>query len=199
MAAGIVVRHGKACRSREGRRCSCRPSYQAWVYLARKDRKVIKRFRSLGEARAWRTNAQSAAGSGKLRLPAPVTLQQAAAEWLELVDSGKLGNRKGEQAVDASRLPAGLGATHPAEARGRSPVGATPPRRAGRRRRADRRWVVGVERSERARSVASDFRPGGPDVIVVGPTEGLELRRLRPARQDRRTGGGRPAARGARG
>ncbi len=47
MAAGIRTRHSRSCRSREGGRCNCKPSYEAWVYSKRDDKKIRKTFKSL--------------------------------------------------------------------------------------------------------------------------------------------------------
>jgi hypothetical protein len=64
---GIRVRHSRGCRSRDGARCDCRPSYEAWVYLRREDRKLRKTHPTLAAAKAWRADARSAADRGKLR------------------------------------------------------------------------------------------------------------------------------------
>jgi hypothetical protein len=35
MAEGIVKRHSRKCRSRDGGRCNCDPTYEAWVWSKR--------------------------------------------------------------------------------------------------------------------------------------------------------------------
>jgi hypothetical protein len=60
MAAGIRTRHGRSCRSRDGGRCNCSPSYEAWVYSKRDDKKIRKTFKSQAEAKAWRADAERA-------------------------------------------------------------------------------------------------------------------------------------------
>src|SRR3954470_8399810 len=67
MAEGIEVRHGKTCRSHDGRRCSCEPSYRASVWSRREKRLLRKTFTSAAEAKSWRSEANVAVQSGKLR------------------------------------------------------------------------------------------------------------------------------------
>jgi len=52
MAAGIRTRHGRSCRSRRGERCNCQPSYEAFVWSKRDNRKIRRTFQELAEARA---------------------------------------------------------------------------------------------------------------------------------------------------
>ena len=79
---GIRERHSRACPSRTGDPCRCEPSYEAWVYLPREDRKVRKTFARLAEAKAWRQDAVVAVRKGTMRAPSATTLQQASAELL---------------------------------------------------------------------------------------------------------------------
>ncbi len=50
--AGIRVRHRKTCASRDGRRCTCNPSYEAWVFSAKDGRKIRKTFPTPSAAKA---------------------------------------------------------------------------------------------------------------------------------------------------
>jgi integrase len=93
---GIVVRHARSCRSPEGERCSCRPSFQAQVWSVREQKTIRKTFRELSEARAWRQQSQIAVRNGLLRSPSQTTLNQAAAEWLEAAEAGLVRTRSGE-------------------------------------------------------------------------------------------------------
>jgi len=113
---GIVVRHARSCRSREGGRCSCRPSFQAQVWSVREQKTIRKTFRELSEARAWRQQSQLADRNGLLRSPSQTTLDQAAQEWLEAAETGRVRTRSGEaykpsavrayrQALDHRALP----------------------------------------------------------------------------------------------
>lgn len=93
--AGIVKRHGKGCRSLKGGACSCRPSYEAWVYSSRDRRKVRRTFRNYGEARSWRADAQRQVDQGALRASTRRTLREAADAWLEGAEAGEIRNRSG--------------------------------------------------------------------------------------------------------
>ena len=90
MAAGIRTRHGRSCHSRDGGRCNCSPSYEAWVYSKRDDKKIRKTFRELAEARSWRADAELAVRKRTLRAPSKMTIAEAAAEWLEGVKRGAI-------------------------------------------------------------------------------------------------------------
>jgi len=67
MAAGIRTRHARSCRSRDGGRCNCSPSYEAWVYSKRDDKKIRKTFKSLAEAKGWRADAEAGVRARTLR------------------------------------------------------------------------------------------------------------------------------------
>ena len=92
---GIRVRHSRSCRSKDGARCNCTPSYEAWVYLKREDRKVRKTFPTLAAAKSWRADALAAANRGKLRGPQPTTLSEAASAFLEGARKGEIPTRSG--------------------------------------------------------------------------------------------------------
>ncbi|MEK6271393.1 MAG: site-specific integrase [Actinomycetota bacterium] len=68
MAAGIVKRHSRSCLSRDGGRCNCTPTYQAWVSVKRDGRhaKMRRTFRREAEAKGWRTDALAASNRGAL-------------------------------------------------------------------------------------------------------------------------------------
>jgi integrase len=68
VAEGIVKRHSKGCRSRDGGRCNCGGGYEAWVYLVREKRKVRKSFKRESEAKSWRREALVSAEKGALRI-----------------------------------------------------------------------------------------------------------------------------------
>jgi hypothetical protein len=97
MPAGIHTRHGRSCRSRDGGRCNCSPSYEAWVYSKRDDKKIRRTFKSMAEAKAWRTDAESAVRHRTLRAPSKVTLAEAATEWLEGAKRGTIRNASGDE------------------------------------------------------------------------------------------------------
>src|SRR6266480_2010806 len=79
----IVRRHRRRCASRVGESCDCSPGHQAQVWSPA-DRKTIRRtFATLAEARAWRVETQAALRRGTLRAPTRITIEEAAAEWLD--------------------------------------------------------------------------------------------------------------------
>src|SRR4051794_23699786 len=94
---GIEVRHGKACPSRAGSRCNCRPSYQASVWSAREQTRIRKTFASAVEARAWRAEAQTAIRRGTMRAPSSLSLREAAGAWLAGAVDGSIRNRSGDR------------------------------------------------------------------------------------------------------
>ena len=95
--AGIEIRHGKRCRSRSGGACSCRPTYQASVWSAAEETRIRKTFPILAEARAWRSEAQTALRRGTLRAPTHTALREAAEQWLEGARAGSIRNRSGDR------------------------------------------------------------------------------------------------------
>lgn len=95
--AGIEVRHGKRCRSRSGGACNCRPTYQASVWSAVEQKRIRKTFPTLAEARAWRSEAQTAIRRGTLRAPSQMTLLEVAEAWLEGARAGSIRNRSGDR------------------------------------------------------------------------------------------------------
>src|SRR4051812_21135075 len=92
---GIRVRHSRSCRSRDGGRCSCTPSYEAWVFLKRVNRKLRKTFPTLAAAKSWRADAVAAANRGKLRGPVQTTLREAAAAFIGGARRGEIPTRSG--------------------------------------------------------------------------------------------------------
>jgi integrase len=93
---GIEVRHAKACASREGRKCNCRPTYQASAWSARDEKRLRKTFPTLAAARHWRAEAQNAIHRGKLRAPTSTTLAEAGEELIEGMRSGKVRTKSGD-------------------------------------------------------------------------------------------------------
>jgi integrase len=96
MAAGIDVRHARACRSRSGGRCNCDPTYQAHVWSARDGKRIRKTFPQPAAAKAWRQDALVALRRGTMRAPTDVTLREAARVWIAAIRSGEIRNRSGD-------------------------------------------------------------------------------------------------------
>jgi len=95
--AGIEIRHSKVCRSRTSVACSCRPTYQASVWSPVEQKRIRKTFPTLAEARAWRSEAQTAIRRGTLRAPTQTTLREAAEAWLAGARAGSIRNRSGDR------------------------------------------------------------------------------------------------------
>lgn len=91
---GIRVRHSRTCASKSAG-CRCEKSYEAFVYLAREDRKVRKTFPTLAAAKAWRADATVAANRGRLRAPSSETVAEAWEAWLVRARAGHEPNRSG--------------------------------------------------------------------------------------------------------
>ena len=93
---GIEVRHAKACATRNGGKCNCRPTYQANVWSARDEKRLRKTFRTLATARAWRAEAQTAIRRGTMRAPAATTVRETAEDLVEGMRSGRVRTRSGD-------------------------------------------------------------------------------------------------------
>jgi integrase len=96
MPAGIEVRHTRTCRSSEGGRCNCEPSYRAQVWNKRDGLKHRKSFRTLAEAKAWRDEARVAIRRGALRKQISTRLREMGEAWLEDAGAGRVRNRSGD-------------------------------------------------------------------------------------------------------
>ena len=95
-AEGVTVRHTQDCRAPDPGPCRCQPAYQAQVFSPRDRRTIRKSFRSLSEARAWRTDTQTALRKGTMRAPTRTTLEEAAEEWICAAQAGIARTRSGD-------------------------------------------------------------------------------------------------------
>lgn len=96
-AAGIETRHARSCRSRDGGRCDCTPTYQAHVFDKRTGKRIRKTFPNLTGAKRWREDAIVALRRGELRVEQTPKLADALAELLDGMESGRILNRSGER------------------------------------------------------------------------------------------------------
>lgn len=99
---GIVTRHSRSCASRDGRKCNCAPTYEAWISSRREKRRIRKSFSpaiygsgALKTAQTWLLDAQKAQQLGTLREPSRQTLRQAGESWVEGAKSGEILARGG--------------------------------------------------------------------------------------------------------
>jgi integrase len=97
MATGIRVRHATDCAKLRGAtRCSCRPTYEAWVAAGERGRKLRRSFKTEAAAKAWRSAAQTAVNRGELHAESAKTVRDAAAELTAGMESGTIRNRSGD-------------------------------------------------------------------------------------------------------
>jgi integrase len=97
LADGIEKRHARGCRSDNGGRCNCNPSYRVRIWNGRERRREIRSFPTEAAAKAWRHDAAVAIREGKFARPAPLTLSEAAIALLAGMHDGTVRNRSGER------------------------------------------------------------------------------------------------------
>jgi len=96
---GIRSRHSRNCRFGQTGRCSCQPSYEAWIFDPRANAKIRRTFRgpgALAAAKQWRVDAGHAKARGRLRAPVRRTLRDECEDWLERADRGEITTRSGQ-------------------------------------------------------------------------------------------------------
>ena len=96
MAAGIRVRHARSCNSKNGGRCSCKPTFQAQAYDAQAGRQVWRTFPTISAAKLWRSDAQVALRKGTLRAPTAKTVSEAAEQLIKGAHDGSILDRSGK-------------------------------------------------------------------------------------------------------
>ena len=93
---GLYVRHAKRCRSRQGRRCTCEPSYRG------KRRSPVTRKPECSRTSkhrsaivTWLEGGQKATEAVQQRQAAGPTFGDLARRWRDGVDNGSIGKRRG--------------------------------------------------------------------------------------------------------
>jgi integrase len=94
-APGVALRHSRSCRSRHSDQCSCRPTYQAQVWVATQRKPIRRSFPTLAEARAWRQETQVAIQRGEIGAPSARTVREATEAWLAGARAGSIRTRSG--------------------------------------------------------------------------------------------------------
>jgi len=94
---GVQACHSRGCATAEGRKCNCKPTYQAWVRDSRSGKRLYHRCPTRPEARAWRQDALVGLRKGTVRAPTRTTLSEAAEAWLAGVRDGSIRNRSGDR------------------------------------------------------------------------------------------------------
>jgi integrase len=98
MAKGIEERHARSCRTRNGGRCDCEPSYRADVWDGRRRKRIRRTFTDRAEAASWRRDALVAVRRGRTpQVGSTVTVREAWAEWKRLAETGVVRTRKGAE------------------------------------------------------------------------------------------------------
>ena len=95
-STGITVRHARSCGSRDGGRCSCKPTYQAKIWSARDRVPIRKTFPTVTAAKTWRQDASVALRRGTMRAPSKLTLREAWDIWLKGAKTGGVRTRSGD-------------------------------------------------------------------------------------------------------
>jgi integrase len=96
MATGIRVRHATDCAKLRGAtRCSCKPTYEAWVAAGERGRKLRRSFKTETAAKAWRAEGQTAINRGELHAGPTRKVREAADELLAGMRAGTVQNRSG--------------------------------------------------------------------------------------------------------
>jgi integrase len=96
MTVRVRVRHARRCRSRDGGRCNCAPTYQAQAYDYRTARQVWRTFPTLSAAKLWRRDAQVALSRGTMRPPTSKTVADAAEVLIAGAHDGTILDRAGK-------------------------------------------------------------------------------------------------------
>jgi len=94
-SAGIVERHARTC-TKDPCTCENGPSYMAWVWDRRAEKKLYKTFSGKGAksaAKLWRGDAIPQVRVGTRRATTPLTLRQAWATWIEQAEKGEVLSR----------------------------------------------------------------------------------------------------------
>lgn len=100
---GIIVRHSRACPSREGGACTkgrrngCTPAFEAWVWSPRDGKKIRQSFPTEAAAKGWRQDATVGVRKKTMRAPTATTLREAWEAWYDGARDGNIRNRSGDE------------------------------------------------------------------------------------------------------
>jgi integrase len=92
---GIRERHSRSCRSSNGGRCTCAPSYEAQLWNPAVGKPVRRTFRDPAEAGTWLRDARTAVRRGRAVVRDVPSLEAAGAAWLEQAKAGIVRARGG--------------------------------------------------------------------------------------------------------
>lgn len=71
------------------------PTFEAWTWSPRDDRKIRRSFPTQSAAKSWRRDAASDVARGKLRAPTSATLNDESRGWIERAERGEVRARGG--------------------------------------------------------------------------------------------------------
>src|SRR4051794_10768376 len=94
---GIETVHKTGCRSKNGGRCNCEPSFKAQVYSAAEGRRIRRSFPTYAAAKSWRADAQAALRRGTLRAARVETVKEAADALIAGMQAGSIRTRSGDR------------------------------------------------------------------------------------------------------
>src|ERR1700693_5898044 len=95
---GIECRHAVHCRSRDGGRCNCSPSYRGHVWCARDQKQLRGPWSPTPtQARNWRQDALVAVRKGSLRAPVALTVSEVAHDFIVGAREGRILDRAGKR------------------------------------------------------------------------------------------------------
>lgn len=98
MARGIETRHQRGCRALDGgarARCSCTPSFRAWIWDQATGRRIRKTFPTHAAAKTWRQDSLVALRQGKPVVTTTKTVREAGDDWLRRARAGEVRTRGG--------------------------------------------------------------------------------------------------------
>lgn len=98
MTQGIDTRHQRTCAKRAGgKRCNCKPTFQAHVFDKKTGRRVRKTFESQAAAKLWRQDALVKLRIGQLdETRAKLTVENACERWMRDARAGIITTRSGD-------------------------------------------------------------------------------------------------------
>jgi len=165
-----------------GASCSCKSNYQATAYSRREGRLLRKHFANFAEAKTWREDANQAIRAGKLKAPVEVTLGEALTAYIDGMKDGTILDRSGKPYKPATchsyeraatlRIVPEIGHGQLADIRRRDLQDFT-----------DRLHAAGLSASTVHNTInplrAVYRRALRRDLVVIDPTDGLELPAVR--------------------
>lgn len=93
---GVSARHVSNCARRNGKRCSCRPHYQAQVWDPVRRKRISKTFALLEQAREWQRQTAAAMARSEIGAYGGRTLREVVDDWHRAALAGIALTRSGQ-------------------------------------------------------------------------------------------------------